>query len=256
MQLQVWPILLRAKVPTKVLQVKTPLLPVGHPRRPDPPKVLPKILHGAVLKVPPKAQKKASFNSLHLPFLHLPPIFRSWPTINSLSDLIHTCQISMASLGILSGSPLRNFPPLALCSPHLSLIAHLYLFSYLGSSLYVHPPSSPHFFILPLILLPCGQPGAYCPARRLIFQSPLPPSLLLYSAYSFLSPFPRPSPAPSFGPRVFSRCSPNVALPGRSCPTLRPLAMPGYQLVPPMVRSCPRALLLCAAYAAGANYVH
>ena len=65
----------------------------------------------------------------------------------------------MASLGILSGSPFRNFPPLALCSPHLSLIAHLYLFSYLGSPLYVHPPSSPHFFILPLILLPCGQPG-------------------------------------------------------------------------------------------------
>ena len=31
MQLQVWPILLRAKVPTKVLQVKTPILPVGHP---------------------------------------------------------------------------------------------------------------------------------------------------------------------------------------------------------------------------------
>ena len=79
MQLQVWPILLRAKVPTKVLQVKTPILPVGHPWPPDPPKVLPKILHDPVIKVPPKAQKKASFKekvSLHLPFLHLPPIFR------------------------------------------------------------------------------------------------------------------------------------------------------------------------------------
>ena len=49
------------------------------PLTPGPPKVLPKILQGAVIKVPPKAQKKASFKekvSLHLPFLHLPPIFR------------------------------------------------------------------------------------------------------------------------------------------------------------------------------------
>ena len=41
-----------------------------------------------------------------------------------------------------------------------------------------------------------------------------------HSAYSFLSPFPRPSPAPSFGPRVFSRCSPNVALPNDAAPVV------------------------------------
>ena len=82
----------------------------------------------------------------------------SWPTINSLSDLIHSCQISMASLGILSGSPFRN-SLLWLYASLLSLIAHLFLFYYQRSPLNVHPPSSLHFFILPLILPLCGQPG-------------------------------------------------------------------------------------------------
>ena len=64
----------------------------------------------------------------------------------------------MASLGILSGSPFRN-SLLWLYASLLSLIAHLFLFYYQGSPLYVHPPSSLHFFILPLILPLCGQPG-------------------------------------------------------------------------------------------------
>ena len=226
MQLQVWPILSRAKVPTKVLQVKTPLLPVGHPRRPDPPKVLPKTLQGAVLKVPPKAQKKASFKekvSLHLPFLHLPPIFRPLdlladhkfpqrphsylPNFNGQpGHIVRFASSKLPSSGFMLSSFIPNSAPISIL---LSRIFPLCTPPFISSFLY----SSSH----PTSLWPAW---AYCPARRLIFQSPLPPSLLLYSAYSFLSPFPRPSPAPSFGPRVFSRCSPNVALPNEAAPVV------------------------------------
>ena len=208
-----------------ILQVKTPLLPVGHPRRPDPPKVLPKILQGAVLKAPPKAQKKASFKekvSLHLPFLHLPPIFgpwTSWPTIfpqrphsylpnfnGQPGHIVRFASSKLPSSGFMLSSSIPNSAPISIL---LSRIFPLCTPPFISSFLY----SSSH----PTSLWPAW---AYCPARRLIFQSPLPPSLLLYSAYSFLSPFPRPSPAPSFGPRVFSRCSPNVALPNEAAPVV------------------------------------
>ena len=198
MQLQVWPILLRAKVPTKVLQVKTPLLPVGHPRRPDPPKVLPKILQGAVIKVPPKAPKKASFKekvSLHLPFLHLPPIFRPLdlladhkfpqrphsylPNFNGQPGHIVRFAFSrLPSSGFMLSSFIPNSAPISIL---LSRISPLCTPPFISSFLY----SSSH----PTSLWPAW---AYCPARRLIFQSPLPPSLLLI----LLIPFSPPSPAP------------------------------------------------------------
>ena len=244
MQLQVWPILLRAKVPTKVLQVKTPLLPVGHPRRPDPPKVLPKILQGAVIKVPPKAQKKASFKekvSLHLPYLHLPPIFRPHkfpqrphsylPNFNGQpGHIVRFAFSKLPSSGFMLSSFIPNSAPISIL---LSWISPLCTPPFISSFLY----SSSH----PTSLWPAW---AYCPARRLIFQSPLPPSLLLYSAYSFLSPFPRPSPAPSFGPRVFSRCSPNVALPNEAAPVVDRARRCGLSpSAAPMCRLCCRCEL-------------
>ena len=60
---------------------------------------------------------------------------------------------------------------------------------------------SSYLFVASLGILSCSPLNPSIP-----FTS----SLLLYSAYSFLSPFPRPFPAPSFGPSVFSRCSPKV----------------------------------------------
>ena len=120
--------------------------------------------------------------------------------------IVRFASSKLPSSGFMLSSFIPNSAPISIL---LSRIFPLCTPPFISSFLY----SSSH----PTSLWPAW---AYCPARRLIFQSPLPPSLLLYSAYSFLSPFPRPSPAPSFGPRVFSRCSPNVALPNEAAPVV------------------------------------
>ena len=189
-----------------------------------PPKGFAKNSPGGSSKGAAKGSEKTSFKekvSLHPPFLHLLPILRPLDLLadHKFPQRPHSYlpNFLMVSLGILSGSPLRNFPPLALCSPHLSLIAHLYLFFYLESSIYVHSPSSPHFFILPLILLPCGQPGHIVRLAAWSFNPLyLPPFFFI-----LLIPFSPPSSAPP--PRLLlalSRCSPNMTLPNEAAPVV------------------------------------
>ena len=105
---------------------------------------------------------------------------------------------------------------------------------------------------------------AYCPARRLTFSSPSPffsfrLPLLFFASPASSPSLPFPSSSPSFS--FLSRCLPKVASPKVAAPFYRPspkwpfVAMSGAsRLVPPMLRSYPGALYLCAAYAAGANY--
>ena len=104
------------------------------------------------------------------------------------------------------------------CSPHLSPIAHLYLFSYLGSSLYVHP-------LISSFLYSSSHPTSFRQPGHIVrlAASSFNPLYLPPFFSILLIPFSPPSPAPPprlLCPRVFSRCSPNVALPNEAAPVV------------------------------------
>ena len=167
----------------------------------------------------------------------------------------------MASLGILSGSQSgyliysSTFSPFPFDKAVSLTTDSPFLLSRFLVSLF-------DTCFLPLNLLPtslCGQPGILSGSPPLPFFL-FSLSLLLLLPPSSLSLSLRPS-LP--GPYFLSRCLPKVAQPNVAAPVCssRPkwplVAMSGAsRLVPPMIRSYPRALFLCAANDAGANYVN
>ena len=131
----------------------------------------------------------------------------------------------------------------------------------LSRLLYWHFCASP----LPSPVLSLWPAWAYCPARRFTCFPPSPfssfrlPLLFLASLASSPSPpflFPLLPPLFHFSQGACPKwLCPKRQHPHRPCPKWPFVAMSGAsRLVPPMLRSYPGALHLCAAYAAGANY--